>query len=158
MEPLTREEIFLAKMAGEDIETPEALTRKEEYMDKIAEKINQGGGSGEATKIDTIKARTTGSVTAATITNNSYEKDGVAYIDIIYEATAGGSVAPYEAIEGLPVPEAENETINFPAMFYGGGSYGPGGSRIIGDKLHILSGGVAPGVTHYIHGSYVIKK
>ena len=37
---LTREEAYWARMSGEPIETPEPITRKDEYMQKAAEKVN----------------------------------------------------------------------------------------------------------------------
>lgn len=39
--PITRKEMFLAKAAGMDVETPEPITREEMFLSKI-----QGGGSG----------------------------------------------------------------------------------------------------------------
>lgn len=42
-EPITREEMFLAKAAGEDVNIPAPITRREKYLAKIAE---NGGGSG----------------------------------------------------------------------------------------------------------------
>lgn len=41
LEPITRKEMFLAKAAGRDIETPEPITREEFFLSKIT------GGSGE---------------------------------------------------------------------------------------------------------------
>ena len=40
--PITREEMFLAKAAGQDVQTPTPITRREMFLSKIAE----GGGSG----------------------------------------------------------------------------------------------------------------
>ena len=45
-EPLTREERFLAKIAGEDVTTPEPLTKEEQLLDKIASSGGGGGGGG----------------------------------------------------------------------------------------------------------------
>lgn len=42
MNPITRKEIYLAKVAGDQVETPEPITREEMYLKKIAE---GGGGS-----------------------------------------------------------------------------------------------------------------
>lgn len=41
--PITRKELFLAKAAGQDVETPSPITREEMFLDKI-----QGGGGGSA--------------------------------------------------------------------------------------------------------------
>ena len=41
--PITRKELFLAKAAGQDVETPMPITREEMFLDKI-----QGGGGGSA--------------------------------------------------------------------------------------------------------------
>ena len=229
MEPNTREEYYLAKMAGEDIALPEAITREEEYLAAIAENIqgassnisdefsstssynkddyciyngvlykantsisagsdfdetewtattltdelgNAGGGGGSApVLIDTIKARTSGSVTAATVQNNSYIKDGVAYIDIIYQATEGGSSGPFIILEGLPVPKKETSVCGgtyFPATFISGN--GPfnadTGAGIIHcgeetDKTAVLGighrGAAAPGLMWYFKTSYIVK-
>jgi hypothetical protein len=38
--PVTREEYYLARMAGEDVTMPEPITREEEYMKGIADAIN----------------------------------------------------------------------------------------------------------------------
>jgi hypothetical protein len=230
MKPNTREEYYLAKMAGEDIALPEAITREEEYLAAIAENIqgassnisdefsstssynkddyciyngvlykanisisagsdfdetewtettltdelgNSGGGGGSAPElIDTIKARTTGAVTAATIENNSYIKDGVAYIDIIYNATEGGSSGPYIIIEGLPVPKRETSVSGgtyFPATFLSGTgvqSNANTGAGIIHcendtDETAVLgighTGAAAPGITWYFKTSYIVK-
>lgn len=42
--PMTRKEIYLAKMAGEDVSVPEPMTREETYLKKIAENGGSGGG------------------------------------------------------------------------------------------------------------------
>lgn len=43
MKPLTRKEIFLAKIAGEDVDI-EPLTREEVFLNQIAESGGGGGG------------------------------------------------------------------------------------------------------------------
>ena len=48
LDPITREEKFLAKMAGRDVETPEPITRLEQFYDDAA-KGGGGGGSGSVT-------------------------------------------------------------------------------------------------------------
>lgn len=44
LEPITREEMFLAKAAGMDVDTPEPITRREMFLSKISG--GGGGGSG----------------------------------------------------------------------------------------------------------------
>lgn len=46
MEPKTRKEFYLAKMAGEDVTVPEPVTRQEMYMAEIIENGGGGGGAG----------------------------------------------------------------------------------------------------------------
>lgn len=43
IKPITREEIFLAKAGGQDVETPEPITRREKLLQGI---IDNGGGGG----------------------------------------------------------------------------------------------------------------
>lgn len=45
MKPITREEMYLAKMAGQDVDTPDPVTRREMFLDAIAD--NGGGGGGD---------------------------------------------------------------------------------------------------------------
>lgn len=47
-EPITREEMYLAKAAGEDVNIPEPITRREKYLAKIAENGGSGGGGGSS--------------------------------------------------------------------------------------------------------------
>lgn len=49
--PVTREEMFLAKAAGQDVETHEPITRKEMLLNKIAENSGCGGGGGVVNSI-----------------------------------------------------------------------------------------------------------
>lgn len=42
-EPITREEMFLAKAGGQDVKTPEPITRREKLLQGI---IDNGGGGG----------------------------------------------------------------------------------------------------------------
>lgn len=44
IEPITREEMFLAKLAGQDVQTPEPITRKEMLLSKAIENGGAGGG------------------------------------------------------------------------------------------------------------------
>lgn len=53
-EPITREEKFLAKAGGMNVKTPEPLTRVEKYLQKIIEKAgdSSGGGGGKILYMD----------------------------------------------------------------------------------------------------------
>ena len=42
--PVTRKEHFLAKAAGESVNTPDPITREEMYLDAIASGSGGGGG------------------------------------------------------------------------------------------------------------------
>lgn len=44
LEPITREETFLAKAAGQNVDVPEPVTRKEQFLKAIAENGGSGGG------------------------------------------------------------------------------------------------------------------
>lgn len=46
-EPITRQEIFLAKMAGQSVDTPEPITRVEKLYEQII--LNGGASGGGAT-------------------------------------------------------------------------------------------------------------
>lgn len=45
--PITRKEHFLAKAAGESVNTPEPVTREEMYLDAIASGSGGGGGGAD---------------------------------------------------------------------------------------------------------------
>lgn len=49
-EPLTREETYLAKAAGQSVNLPDPVTRREMYLKAIAE--NAGGGGGASITVD----------------------------------------------------------------------------------------------------------
>ena len=53
IEPITREEMFLAKAGGQDVQIPDPITRKEMFLQKIVE---NGGGSGGTVGISIKKA------------------------------------------------------------------------------------------------------
>lgn len=40
LEPITREEYFLARAGGQDVETPEPMTREEHFLEDIIEAID----------------------------------------------------------------------------------------------------------------------
>ena len=49
IEPITREEMFLAKLAGQDVQTPEPITRKDKLLSKAIENGGTGGGGSTVT-------------------------------------------------------------------------------------------------------------
>lgn len=52
LDAITRKEKFLAKAAGQDVEVPEPITREEMFLSKIA----GGGGGGGGTKVIDLNA------------------------------------------------------------------------------------------------------
>lgn len=50
-EPITRQEMYLAKMAGQSVDTPEPITRVEKLYEQII--LNGGGGGGGDTPTQT---------------------------------------------------------------------------------------------------------
>ena len=48
LEPITRIEMYLAKIAGANVTTPEPVTRIEQFLDDWA---NGGGGGGDTSNI-----------------------------------------------------------------------------------------------------------
>lgn len=65
IKPITREEIFLAKAGGQDVETPEPITRREKLLQGI---IDNGGGGSTGGDGDTnmLNALIDGSITEIT--------------------------------------------------------------------------------------------
>ncbi len=81
-EPLTREERFLAKIAGEDVTTPEPLTKEEQLLDKIA---SSGGGGG--------------GVDLAVVTLDIYTNN-IIYLRCVYDYNPDGSTTFPLTMEG----------------------------------------------------------
>lgn len=76
IEPITREEMFLAKAGGQDVETPEPITRREKLLQGI---IDNGGGGSTGGDGDTnmLNALIDGSITeittnAESVRNNAF--------------------------------------------------------------------------------------
>lgn len=61
-DPITREEKYLAKIAGQSVTTPPPITRKEQYLDYIAE--HGGGGGGGDVTVEALSATANGKYTA----------------------------------------------------------------------------------------------
>lgn len=49
LEPVTREELFMAKAAGRNVETPEPCTRMEFFLQAIIDRLDAGGGKEQST-------------------------------------------------------------------------------------------------------------
>ena len=59
-QPITRVEKYLAKASGMDVETPDPITREEKYLDAIAE----GGGGGSSITVEPLTVTQNGTTTA----------------------------------------------------------------------------------------------
>lgn len=85
IEPKTRKEQFLAKAAGQSIETPKPITREEMLLDAIAQNGGSGGGTGglpftedDKKKLDSLTTPVIiqGTVTSREMLNNIQAKPG----------------------------------------------------------------------------------
>lgn len=61
MEPITREETYLAKAAGQNVKTPEPITRVEHFLKNLIDHISQignggGGGSGGSGSTESVQS------------------------------------------------------------------------------------------------------
>jgi hypothetical protein len=66
-EPITREDKFLAAMAGMDVELPKPITRKDMFLAAVAAKIangESGGGTGGVSKLPQVVDRSITEITA----------------------------------------------------------------------------------------------
>ena len=77
LEPISREEHFLAKIAGKDVETPEPISRKEHFLQEIID----NGGSGGITPTGTIDITE----------NGNYDVTNYANANVIVFTAGGGS-------------------------------------------------------------------
>lgn len=94
--PITRKELFMAKAGGQDVKTPEPITREERFLDAIAK---NGGGSGSGLPPITPESRT-----------EVFEEQSVAfeYFDGFYSAT----------VSGLPLVGGELYAVMFDGVRY----------------------------------------
>ena len=96
MTPITRQESYLAKIAGDDVEIPSTpLTREEAYLARIAE----GGGSGGVTDVQ-IDGTSIASSGVANIPVASYDNLGAVKISTTYgiDIRSGSSNPNYVTI------------------------------------------------------------
>lgn len=90
LEPITRKEMFLAKAAGMDIETPEPITREEMFISMISG--GGTGGSGGGGSIPSVSPKAV----------NFYDYDGTClYAYTVEEAQALTKMPPLPEREGL---------------------------------------------------------
>lgn len=120
--PITRKEMFLAKAAGMDVETPEPITREEMFLSKIT-----GGGSGGGDSGGGDFICETGTFTPASdITEIQFEfKDGTAYYKSTIFMVVERDGLSYSS-DGLAIYEATTSSRNpnqsYINIIYGKGS------------------------------------
>ena len=66
IKPITREEMFLAKAGGQDVETPEPITRREKLLQGIIDNGGGGGSTGGGGDANMLDALIDGSITEIT--------------------------------------------------------------------------------------------
>lgn len=115
LEPITRKELFLAKAAGMDVQTPEPITREEIFLSQIS----GGGGGAEPAVIEPLSVTTNGTYTPPE------GVDGYSPVTVSVESSGGDEWEEQfkRAIEGdpnNPVTElpAGLAKINERAFFY----------------------------------------
>ena len=74
--PITRKEMFLAKAAGQDVETPTPITREEMFLSKIS-------GGGASINVQPLNATENGTYTAPS---------GVAYSPVSVNVASSGAL------------------------------------------------------------------
>lgn len=98
------------------------------------------------------------SIKSAILTNNSYTYNGVAYIDVVYQVTSGGSSAPHDIITGLPKPKSD---FTFSCCFFTpDNAANQACARVYceGDecRIAIQYGAAAPKLMWHMHTSYLL--
>ena len=81
--PITRKEMFLAKAAGQDVETPTPITREEMFLSKIS-------GGGASINVQPLNATENGTYTAPS---------GVAYSPVSVISSPNSTVVIYCLID-----------------------------------------------------------
>lgn len=76
--PITREEMFLAKAAGMDVDTPEPITRREKFLSKIS-----GGGGGGGASLETC---------SVAFCTDSWAVEPDDFVSITYSALVDGTI------------------------------------------------------------------
>ena len=95
-EPLTRKEMYLAKIGGENVSVPEPLTREEMYLNEIVERLGNPTPTGKKNITDTtetdVSAYATAQVVDANLVAENIKKDVVVLgITGTYEGGGGSS-------------------------------------------------------------------
>lgn len=94
-EPIERKEFFLAKAAGQSVETPEPITREERYLNAIAE---GGGGGGGGSNLPSVTSADNGDV--LTVVNGTWDKAAPSGGDSLPEVTASDNGKVLSVVSG----------------------------------------------------------
>lgn len=89
IKPITREEMFLAKAGGQDVETPEPITRREKLLQGI---IDNGGGGGSKPQ-GTISITENGTHDVAPFATAEVMVSGGGDIDALIDGSFSGDVS-----------------------------------------------------------------
>lgn len=118
-QPITRVEKYLAKASGMDIETPDPITREEKYLDAIAE----GGGGGSSVTVEPLTVTENGTTTAPS---------GTAYSPVTVKVPAPASAVNYVLTWDGDQSKRATKTYNTLA-YYKASEYAPTGT--LGDLI-----------------------
>ena len=93
--PETRQEQFLAKAAGMDVETPEPITREEVYLSAVVQAIEEGGGGGGTSNYNSLSNKP--QIGGVTLQGNKT----LAELGIASDATMTGATTESDGTKGL---------------------------------------------------------
>ena len=135
--PITRKEMFLAKAAGMDVETPEPITREEIFLSKIKGGNGGSGGTGGGASID---------VTAK-----------VGQTIVVKEVDANGKPTAWESAEYQPRTHwEETTTIKGDTLTWDGNTDGLTNVSADGATMYCISD-ATPTMDDFANGFTVIK-
>ena len=113
--PITREEYFLARMAGEDVTMPEPITREEEYMKGIAAQIEAG-----STELPAVTDVDEGKILAVNASGKWDKADAPTELP---EVSASDNGDVLTVVEGAWAKAAKDDSVViFPAKNIGSGA------------------------------------
>jgi hypothetical protein len=121
IKPITRGEMFLAKIGGQDVQTPTPITRKEMFLQKIAENGSGGSGGGGASGVlGVFISHNTESLDGEITCNVTYDEIYEAYgkkciVCQVRQSNAHQTTLDKVAIYGHP---DEREPISFGDIYY----------------------------------------